>query len=167
MRPLSEIEMFNGLFGLESVWTILSLVWGTSQELSGVAHVWRFLNPPCFISVWCFGWANGLTNIRQVWCCFSEFLYRVQTAVGLFGRLLDEQLQHCHSRFCFCRKCTVQKFCCQITLICLIRWKISNKTQHVFKLLFQMLLKQMLTCHKCHKLFVSFFMPFGNFYPTF
>jgi len=52
MRPLSEIEMFNGLFSLESVWSILSHVWGTSQELFGITHVWCFLNPPCFISLW-------------------------------------------------------------------------------------------------------------------
>ncbi len=49
MRPLSEIEMSNGLFGLESVWAILSLVWGTSQEHSGVTHVWCFLNPPVLL----------------------------------------------------------------------------------------------------------------------
>lgn len=49
MRPMSEIEMFNGLFGLESVWTILSHVWGTSQKLSGTTHVWRFLNSPVLL----------------------------------------------------------------------------------------------------------------------
>lgn len=156
--------MFNGLFGLESVWlwTILSLVWGTSQELSGV---WRFLNPPCFISVWCFGWANDLTNIRQVWCSFSdvEFPKVVQTAVGLFRRLLDEQLQHCSSRYCFCKKCTVQKFCCQIILVWMINWKIRlNMFESVILDITQ---RKKMTFHKHHQLFVLLFLHFG-FYPT-
>lgn len=41
---MSGIEMFNGLFGLESVWTILSHVWGTSQKHFATTHVWLFLN---------------------------------------------------------------------------------------------------------------------------
>lgn len=122
MRPLSEIEMSNGLFGLESVWTILSLVWGISQELSGVTHVWRFLNPPVLLV---YGVLVELMT-SQIFdrsdVVFSDvgFPKGVQTAVGLFERLLDEQLQHCHSRYCFCRKCTVQKFCCQIILVWMI-----------------------------------------------